>query len=826
MSQRRDLTEGLHRILGDEPGIAVIHSSIANLRLEQPTGRWDVLFAVRALVERGWTVALPAFTFEFCEGKPFFLEGSPSGTGILADWLLTAFPEARRTAHPIYSFAVLGPESPAIMDCPSPTTFGDGSPFDLFEQRNAKMVMLGCGWEYCTQFHHYEEKAAVPYRHFKDFKGTADYGDGMGARDASARMFVRDLEIEPENDFSPIWAKLEKTGRLAKVELQYGLIQCATARDIGEVAEAELTADSWSLVKDRSVTAYRASLVARKASQDPVRVAILGSANLALLKAGLEKATEALVPDLGLKLYTPDYGQLFQAILDPNGRLYAHRAELTLFCDRLEDLIGVRVLDEAEFARAEKRVADYVNAIETYRSQASGWIVVHRFASAADVGRADARTLHQDFYERMNGLLRERLEKLEQVVFLDVAAEAAHHPCAVNDARLWFVGRYPYGDDFSRALGRKWAGLLLALKGKTARLVVLDLDNTLWGGVLGEDGIDGLHLGGDYPGNAFMAFQKVIKGVYRRGIALAVCSNNDEDLALQALRELPDMQIGPDDLVSYRIDWNPKWQNIKSLCEEFNLGHESVLFIDDNPVEREGVRRNLPGVRVLDLPPDPALYADTLAHTPWLEALEVTAEDMKRVDSYKARKKIEEIRQGAANLEDFYADLGMILHVQNISDENAARAVQLCQKTNQFNATTRRHQKSDLTAMRDAGADVVVLGLEDRYSDFENIGLIVLKPNPEVGTKGIVESYLLSCRVLGRGLETAVLGWAVKRAKFRGWSRLDGQIVETERNTPVRDVFKYAGFEASDEPGWWHHASDEEAAMPSWLTMVDHLSES
>jgi FkbH-like protein len=419
--------------------------------------------------------------------------------------------------------------------------------------------------------------------------------------------------------------------------------------------------------------------------------------------------------------------------------------------------------------------------------------------------------------------MREVLGGVGQVHVLDLAREAALHDGATLDSRLWFLGRFPFSDSMSRHLAGRAAALLLATRGRSIRLVVLDLDNTLWGGVLGEDGMKGVKLGGDFPGNAFAAFQGLLKRLSARGIALAVTSKNDETQALEAIDSLPAMVLRKSDLVAWRINWNPKWQNIQEICAHLSLGLESVLFVDDNPVEREQVRRNLPAVKVLELPVDPARYSDALLACPWIEALSLTTEDLRRVESYKARERVVREQSSAASLDDFLASLGMRLHLAPLSESNAARAAQLVNKTNQFNATTRRYTQHQLEAMQGEGWDVVVVGLEDKHSPFENIGVILLHPDGADATRLHVDTYLLSCRVLGRGLETALVSWVVRLARRRGYRGVVGEIVVTERNEPVRRVYADAGFRADDaREGFFHReTAGVEPALPPWLDVVD-----
>jgi len=250
---------------------------------------------------------------------------------------------------------------------------------------------------------------------------------------------------------------------------------------------------------------------------------------------------------------------------------------------------------------------------------------------------------------------------------------------------------------------------------------------------------------------------------------------------------------------------------------------ESLLFVDDNPVEREQIRLNLPEVKILDLPESPAFFADALADCPWLESAGLTAEDTRRIRSYQVLQTVHEEQRTAASLDEFYASLGMQLHLQPLDDANIARAVQLSQKTNQFNTTTRRYDQRSLRQIVAEGGDVVVVGLEDRHLQFENIGLLILRPDLSNARRGIVDCYLLSCRVLGRGLETAVLKWAVMRAAQRGWSSLSGAIVETPRNTPVRNVFAETGFQSGAASGEWLIRTEAPPEIPSWFTIHDRM---
>jgi FkbH-like protein len=559
------------------------------------------------------------------------------------------------------------------------------------------------------------------------------------------------------------------------------------------------------------------------AERTPFRAAVLGSANVRVLRAAFAAEAAEFLPDRKFETWEVPYGQLPQELLDPKSYLRGWRPDLAIFCDRLEDLVGQARLDGVAVSQLEAAVREYADLVAAFHAANEGWAIVHRFAQLNRPADANDEQPPFSLPDEMNDLLVERLAGLPQVLWLDPAVEAAAVPLAACDPMLWHLGRLPFSEGFSQRLARRWIGLTLALLGKSARVVVLDLDNTLWSGVLGEDGLAGIRVGGDYPGNAYTTFQRLLKTLPERGIGLAVCSRNDRDLAIEALETHPDMLIRPADFVATRIDWRLKSVGLQEIARELNLGLESLLFVDDNPIERDQIRLNLPEVKILDLPTSPAFFADALADCPWLQSAGRTAEDAGRVRSYQALRQTREEQRTAANLDEFYAGLGMQLHLQPLGDSNIARAVQLSQKTNQFNTTTARYDHRGLKQLVAEGGEVVVVGLDDRHLQFENIGLIILRPEPAAAEQGRVDCYLLSCRVLGRGLETAVLKWAVRRAATRGWKTLLGAVIETPRNTPVRGVYQDAGFQPAAAPGEWLIRTDTVVEIPSWFKIHDRM---
>jgi aminoglycoside N3'-acetyltransferase len=288
MMLRQAILEAFCAVLGPDPGIAVIHSSIANLAPPPEFRKWDVLYALDQLIAKGWTIALPAFTLSFCQGRSFHHRNSPSEVGLLADWLLDSRVDARRTPHPMYSFAVAGPAAERIAACCSTTTFGDDSPFGLFDREDSTLVMLGCGWKYCTQYHRYEEEAKVPQRYFKEFIGRADLGDGLGEREIRATMFVRDLALNPQNDFTRAEARLRDERLIATRPLLHGVIEAARLADFARVCRDLLKNDPFTFVHNRMAVAEALAERSRSAEQPAAKIAASGHSTVDRMKAAVE----------------------------------------------------------------------------------------------------------------------------------------------------------------------------------------------------------------------------------------------------------------------------------------------------------------------------------------------------------------------------------------------------------------------------------------------------------------------------------------------------------------------------------------------------------
>jgi FkbH-like protein len=365
---------------------------------------------------------------------------------------------------------------------------------------------------------------------------------------------------------------------------------------------------------------------------------------------------------------------------------------------------------------------------------------------------------------------------------------------ALLDRRMMYVAKHPFSADGTQAVTGQLAAALASLAGKRRKCIVLDLDNTLWGGILGEDGPTGILLSDDGPGKAYQDFQKALKQVQETGVLLAVCSKNDETQAIEVMQNHPAMILRPDNLAGWRINWDDKPSNLAALAEELNLGLDSFVFLDDSAHEQAFMRQALPTVAVPDFPADPADLPALVARLPGIDTLSVTDTDRQRTVSYHLERQRRSAREGFASMDDYVRSLDIHLTVAAVDDYALPRAAQLTQRTNQFNLTTRRYTEVELRALR-ARADTLLLtaAARDRFGDSGIVGLAIVRL---AGDQAELDTFLISCRVLGRRIEDAFLASVLWRARDRGARTCVADYLPTERNGVAKAFLTSRGFQA------------------------------
>ncbi|HEY2369379.1 MAG TPA: HAD-IIIC family phosphatase, partial [Polyangiaceae bacterium] len=399
---------------------------------------------------------------------------------------------------------------------------------------------------------------------------------------------------------------------------------------------------------------------------------------------------------------------------------------------------------------------------------------------------------------RMNLRLAEAVARAPNAFVLDASRWLACARDGGVDPKLWHAGKIGFTREVLVEAARDVRAAVGGALGRAKKLVVVDLDDTLWGGVVGDVGWESLVLGGhDARGEAFAAFQRALVALTRRGIALAVVSKNEEPVALEAMRLHPEMIIKQEMLAAHRINWRDKAQNIAEIAAELNLGLQSVVFIDDNPVERGRVSEALPEVFVPDWPRDPTHYGRALESLRCFDTPYVSKEDLARNDMYATERQRSELKNVATSIDEWLESLGLVVRFERIGKANVSRAAQLLNKTNQMNLRTRRLSEAELLAWAgDPAHEAWAVHVADRFGDAGLTGVFALSRD---GDEARLEDWLLSCRVMGRRVEDTMLWAAASRAEKLGARSLLIEPVVTKKNKPCIDFFAGAGLPREGE---------------------------
>jgi FkbH-like protein len=395
--------------------------------------------------------------------------------------------------------------------------------------------------------------------------------------------------------------------------------------------------------------------------------------------------------------------------------------------------------------------------------------------------------------DEFNRRLVQEARKASRLV-LDVNALAGLvGQSAWSAGRYWYAAKYPFATGMIPLYADNLMRILAAQMGRSRRVLVLDLDNTLWGGVVGDDGIEGLALGTGSPlGEAYSALQRMALSLKERGIILCVSSKNDEAIALDAFRNHPEMILKEDDIVAFRVNWDDKAANIKALAAALDLGLDAFVFLDDNPAERKRVRDALPSVAVPELPDDPSDWPAVFQAAGYFEQADFSREDQQRAGFYQANALRAAQLERIGDHDDYLRSLGMTLSIAPFDSAGRKRIAQLISKSNQFNLTTRRYSEAEIAAMQ-ANSDVFAIQarLEDIFGDNGMISAVICRQMDQTWE---VDTWLMSCRVLGRRVEEAILQYLVEQARLKGVTEIIGRYIPTAKNGLVRDHFSKLGF--------------------------------
>ena len=557
------------------------------------------------------------------------------------------------------------------------------------------------------------------------------------------------------------------------------------------------------------------------AGLQPLRIALLASHTVdhlvpAIRVAGLQRG-------LALKVHVAPYGMYRQALLMDDAELASFAPQLIVLALDARDAplqLPLEASPESVAAAVTTRVDElrllWRCARERYAAQ-----VVQQTLVPADppiFGSFEALVPASPWalIDRLNTAIR-RAAGEDGVLLLDLAWEAARgsYGDGLAEPLRWHQAKQLVSPNLAPLYGDQLARIAAASVGLSRKCLVLDLDNTLWGGVVGDDGIDGLHLGQGSPsGEAFLAFQHYTALLARRGIILAVCSKNDQNIAEAAFKH-PEMVLKRSDIAAFVANWEDKANNLRRIASMLNIGLDSLVFVDDNPAERDIVRRELPQVAVPELPEDVADYPARIAAAGYFEAVSFTSDDATRGRNYALNAERKVAMTQATDMQGYLRDLQMVLYATRIGDAELARSTQLINKTNQFNLTTRRYSEAEVERIARRGPRAVALAirLADKYGDNGLISVVLARPDTAFADDELlIDSWLMSCRVLGRQIEEAVLDVLVHAARAAGYRTLIGEYRPSGRNGMVAEHYPQLGFvphpaptEAASEATFWRY---------------------
>lgn len=556
-----------------------------------------------------------------------------------------------------------------------------------------------------------------------------------------------------------------------------------------------------------------------------IRIAFLSSFTINGIEETLK--VKCVEREISCFTYMGGYNQYRQNILDKKSKLYKFSPDVTILILDVRNLLGnlfhlpysISISDRHDYVT--RQLNEFLDLINTFSKNTKSKLIVANFGvpTYSPYGIFETKTQYglKEMIVDVNDRLSKEISKMESVYLYDFNNFITKFGQKnVFDFKQFFFGDIKVALDYIPLLATDFMAYVIAVLGLTKRCIVLDLDNTLWGGIVGEDGFDGIKLGVGPPGNAYVEFQRTLLGLYHRGIILAINSKNNLEDALKVIVEHPDMVLRKEHFASMKINWNDKVANMKEIANELNFGLDYVVYFDDDPVNRELVKANLPEVLTVDLPKDPSLYSQVLQDMIEFNSLKITDEDTKRGHMYRQQQQRKEFETSKTDLEGFLKELDLKISILPANDFTIPRISQLTLKTNQFNLTTKRYQEEDIKQFS-TNSDILMgcAQVEDKFGDNGITGVFIIKKtNPKEWN---LDTFLLSCRVMGRDVEKGILDHIIKKAKENNVEKIKAQYIPTQKNKPVEDFLPSCGFKK--EGNYWVYYCNSAFKLPDFLTV-------
>lgn len=540
----------------------------------------------------------------------------------------------------------------------------------------------------------------------------------------------------------------------------------------------------------------------RKLNLKPeIKIAVLGTASIQYFVMMLDYQLHQAGIDS--EIYEGEYNGITMDVFDNHSELYkfkpdivillTHYTDIKIFPELLasDDEVDKKVNETSSYY---KSVWDKLSIIENVKILQSNFVIPpEHLLGNLETAVGYSKT---SFYKKINEKLVSYAPKSVSIIDLEMLSQYVGK-YQWFDYKAYFMSKSGFKIDYLPDVAGAFKNQIIAMKGKTKKCLVLDLDNTLWGGVVGDEGYDGIQIDPNNAiGEAYRYFQSYILDLKNRGVILAVCSKNDEENAKEPFEKNPNMILHYDDISCFMANWDDKVTNIKRIAETLNIGVDSLVFVDDNPAERDIVKSYLPEVHVVDLPTDPALYTLQLDKENPFNWIQYTKEDINRSKSYIENKNREALVSQFTNYDEYLKALEMSGGVGEVTEKEVARFTQLLNKSNQFNLRTQRYTEDEiLSLLQEKSAKCLYVNLRDKFSEYGIISCIVLRKQNE---ECFIESWVMSCRVLKRGVENMAFAGVIKAAKSMRCNKLHGEYIKSKKNAMVSEFYDSLEFELLD----------------------------
>ena len=575
-------------------------------------------------------------------------------------------------------------------------------------------------------------------------------------------------------------------------------------------------------IKELSYYINQAKIIKPENHKNKIRIAFVGSFTI----NGFEETIQVQCNDekINCITYNSPYNQFNQEILDENSNLYKFKPDIIfLLIDNRTILENSFYFSNINSENEKKKYTDEKfneinNLIKTFTKKSHSKIIIANFVipTYTPLGIYESKIEYgiKEIIFELNKKLKELSRNIDSCYVYDFNSFVTKF----GEKNILDYKKMNYGDikinfDVIPYLIYEFLGYVKPILGLNKKCIVLDLDNTLWGNIIGEDGFEGIKLGPYPEGRSFVEFQKVIKSLSENGIILAINSKNNQKDAMKAINEHPHMILREKDFSCIKINWNDKISNMREISNELNIGLDSIVFFDDDPVNRELLRMSIPEINTVELPKDPSTYAQILRNLNDFNTLKITKDDTHRKIMYKQEQNRQKLESSTENLNEYLKKLDIKIKIKLNDKFSISRISQLILKTNQFNLTTKRYQEEQIKEfVKDETMIVGCSEIEDKFGEngITNVFIIKTKPN-----EWIIDTFLLSCRIMGRGIEEGIIGKILEIAKNKGIEKITATFIPTEKNKPAENFLKNYGFEKEKEN--WIFLLKNEIKIPDYL---------